>query len=233
MISIRTIGNLIKLYVRTKSLQEVVNRLYRSADRIIVEPGYVDYVVTTDGNKYRMSKLLDSVRQVQEDYHFDDIQQSDIVIDIGACIGGFSIPASRKARRVYAVEPMTPDVVKDNVTLNGRDNIDILPVALGNGQVAELKWLGETKKMTTRTLAQVKEMCGGCDFLKIDCEGCEWNIMTDELAGIRRIEMEVHRVGYPLEAMLNMLEKAGFAYEVENQPEGVTGLWLIHARKRA
>jgi hypothetical protein len=35
-------------------------------------------------------------------------------------------------------------------------------------------------------------MAGGCDFLKCDCEGGEWQIRPGDLAGIRRIEMELH-----------------------------------------
>jgi len=36
---------------------------------------------------------------------------------------------------------------------------------------------------------------GGCTFLKVDCEGGEWFIESEELRGIRRIEMELHRMG--------------------------------------
>ena len=95
-----------------------------------------------------------------------------------------------------------------------------------------MEWLGKSRTVKTKTLSEIKKICGGCDFLKIDCEGCEWNIKPEELKGIRRIEMEVHKVGFPFSMMEERLSKAGFSYEVENQPEGNIGLWLIHARRK-
>jgi len=226
------VKNSIKTFARTKSLQEVINRLFYSKNKLIIEPGYIDYVVTKDNNKYYMSRLIDSVRQVRQDYIFDDIREDDIVIDIGACIGGFSIPASKKAKHVYAVEPMTPDMLRENILLNKRENIEGLEIALGDGKATRLEWLGESKTIKTKTLSEIISFCGGCDFLKIDCEGCEWNVKPEELEGIRRIEMEVHKVGFPFSMMEDRLSKAGFNYEVEKQPEGHIGLWLIHARRK-
>lgn len=231
-----TLWNIVKssivTFARTKSLQEVINSMFYSKDKVIIEPGYIDYVVTKDGNKYYMSKLIDSVRQVQQDYIFDDIREDDIVIDIGACIGGFSIPASRRAKHVYAVEPMTPDMLRENILLNERDNIDVLETALGDGKTAKLEWLGESKTIKTKTLSEIISFCGRCDFLKCDCEGCEWNIKAEQLEGIRRIEMEVHKVGFSFSMMEARLKEANFNYEVEKQPEGHIGLWLIHAKKK-
>ena len=224
--------NSAKIFIKTKSFQKVINSLFYDKNKLIIEsPEYIDYIVMRDGNKYYMSRLINGVMQAQQDYIFDDIRKDDIVIDIGASIGGFSIPASKKAKYVYAVEPMTPDLLRKNILLNERENIDVLDVALGDGKTATIEWLGESRTVKTKTLSEIKKMCGGCDFLKIDCEGCEWNIKPEELDGIRRIEMEVHKVGFPLSIMEERLSKAGFNYEVENQPEGYIGLWLIHARR--
>ena len=204
-------------FYKTKSFQKVINSLFYDKNKLIIEsPEYIDYVVMRDGNKYYMSRLINGVMQAQQDYVFDDIRKDDIVIDIGASIGGFSIPASKKAKYVYAVEPMTLDLLRKNILLNERKNIDVLDVALGDGKTAIIEWLGESRTVKTKTLSEIKKMCGGCDFLKIDCEGCEWNIKPEELDGIRRIEMEVHKVGFPLSIMEERLSKAGFSYEVEN-----------------
>jgi FkbM family methyltransferase len=224
------VKNSIKIFIKTKSVQEVINRQFYDKNKVIVELGYIDYVVMRDGNKYYMSGLTNTAIQAQQDYIFDDIRKEDIVIDIGASVGGFSIPASKKAKHVYAVEPMTQDMLTKNILLNKSENIDVLDVALGDGETTRLEWLGKSRTVKTKTLTEIKKMCGGCDFLKIDCEGCEWNIKPEELKGIRRIEMEVHKVGFPFSMMEERLSKAGFSYEVENQPEGVIGLWLIHAR---
>jgi len=222
----------IKILIRTKSFRKVINAQFSDENKVIVGLGAIDYVVTKDGDKYYMSKLIDTITQVQQSYMFDDIDKDDIVIDIGASIGGFSIPASKKAKHVWAVEPMTPDMIRKNILLNKRKNIDVLSIALGDGKTIRLEWQGKNRIIKTKTLTDIKNICGGCDFLKIDCEGYEWDIKTGELEGIRRIEMEVHKIGFPLSIMEERLKKAGFTYKIQNQPEGNIGLWLIHARRK-
>jgi len=223
----------IKVFIKTKSFQKVINNLFYDTNKLIIESlEHIDYIVMRDGTKYYMSRLINVVIQAQQDYIFDDIRKDDIVIDIGASVGGFCIPASKKANHVYAIEPMTPDMLMKNILLNKKGNIDVLELALGDGKTTTIEWLGKSRIVKTKTLTEIKNMCGGCDFLKIDCEGCEWNIKPEELKGIRRIEMEVHKVGFPFSMMEERLSKADFSYEVENQPEGNIGLWLIHARRK-
>ena len=227
------VRNSIKIFIKTRSFQKVINSLFYDKNKLIIEsPEYIDYVVMRDGNRYYMHRLINGVIQAQQDYIFDDIRKDDIVIDIGASVGGFCIPASKRANRVYAVEPMTPDMLSKNILLNERENIDVLDVALGDGKTTTIEWLGERKTLKTKTLSEIKKICGGCDFLKIDCEGGEWSIKPEELKGIRRIEMEVHKVGFPFSMMEERLNKAGFSYEVEDHPEGNIGLWGIHAKRK-
>jgi len=230
----RLVKRAFQFYMRNRSLREMEDRLFSVKSAIIRESEYIDHVVMKDGSKFYASELIHTVGDVRRDYRFDDIRDTDIVIDLGACIGGFSIPASRKAKHVYAIEPMTPNLVRDNVVLNQRDNISVLEMALGDGQTTRVEWLGEDKTLETKTLTEIKEICGGCDFLKSDCEGYEWTIKPEELKGIRRVEMEVHsgpnfRTRYPIGMMEDMLKEAGFSCEVEEQGGQ---LWLIHARKK-
>jgi len=221
----------IRILVQTRSLREAINQQFHDENKIIVELGVIEYVVTKKGDKFYMSRLLNTMIQAERDYCYEDMRPTDIVIDVGASIGGFSIPASRKAKHVYAIEPMTSDMLKANILLNERENIDVLDIALGDGRTTRLEWLGESRNIETETLTAIKEICGGCDFLKIDCEGCEWDIKPEELEGIRRIEMEVHKIGFPLSMMEERLRKAAFSYEIKTQPEGNIGLWIIHAVK--
>ncbi len=221
----------IKIFIRTRSFREVINRQFSDENKIVVELGEIDYIVTKNKNKFYMSRLINTATQAQKDYIFDDINKSDIVIDIGAGIGGFSIPASKKAKYVYAVEPLTSGILRENIFLNNRKNIDVLDMALGDGKTQRIEWSGKHRIVKTKTLSEIKNICGGCDFLKVDCEGYEWTMESEELRGIRAIEMEVHKIGFPLSIMEERLKKAGFSYRIENQPEGSIGLWIIHARK--
>jgi len=88
---------------------------------------------------WKISPYLDTIQEVLTTYKFDDIQNDDIVLDIGANIGAFSIMASRKARRVYAVEPIFGEIIDTNLKLNGINNVKVVEVALGEG-VHELRY---------------------------------------------------------------------------------------------
>ena len=226
--------NSIRLFIKTKSFQETINRQFRWGwkNKILLDLGNIDHIVTKDGNKFYISKAINSVTQVKQDYIFDDIQKDDIVVVIGASIGAFSIPASYKAKKVCAIEPITIEELKRNIALNKRENIEAFEMALGDGEMAEITYVGIAKYVKTYPLGRIIEMCGGCDFLKMDCEGCEWNIKSEELKGIRRIEMEVHKVGFPLSKMKKILDNAGFRYEIQNRSEGNIGLWLVHAKRK-
>ena len=132
-------------------------------------------------------------RQILEvpEYRFSDIRKDDIVVDIGANVGAFCIRAAYYSDFVYAVEPLTQEILKKNIRLNGV-SVTVLDCALGCGNVTGITWDGVSRNMQTVTLKTLIGMTGGCDFLKCDCEGAEWLIDPHDLAGIRRIEMELH-----------------------------------------
>ncbi len=67
-------------------------------------------------------------------YHYffpELIRQEDVVIDIGANLGYYTVLFGKKAKHVYAVEPVKlfRDILKKNTRTN--NNITILPYALG------------------------------------------------------------------------------------------------------
>jgi hypothetical protein len=210
---------------KTKSFQEFINRRFKDETKVVLEKEYVDYVGMKNGDLFYVSNDLNTAIYVYQDYIFSDIRKDDIVIDIGANIGGFCIPASRMSDHVYAVEPITTEELRKNVSLNKR-NIQVIDSALGDGSMVEIGWGCQRKSVKTMTLGEIKAVCGGCDFLKIDCEGGEWSIKLDELKNIRRIEMEVHKIGSPFSQMENMLSEAGFTLKVRRS---YIALWLIHA----
>ena len=219
-------------FLHSKSFQEFINNRFNDKNKVIIDKEYISHIVMKNGDLFYVSEDLDSSTSVYKEYRFDDIRKDDIVIDIGANIGGFSIPASRKSDYVYALEPVTVSELKKNISLNKR-NIHVMESALGNGNTLEIKWKGVHKQLKTMTLSDIKNNCGGCTFLKVDCEGEEWFIKPEELRGIRRIEMEVHAVGKKsLSVMENILKQAGFNYTYSKRGRYVGGfsvLWVVHA----
>ncbi len=63
-------------------------------------------------------------------------------------------------------------------------------------------------------------MAGGCDFLKADCEGAERSIEPGDMAGIRRIEMELHipPISGPVNRRLLSYLGEHFHYRIDRIP---------------
>jgi hypothetical protein len=176
-------------------------------------------------------------RQITDirEYRFDDIQPEDFVIDIGANVGAFCIRAARYSDHVTAVEPVATDILRENIRLNKVD-VKVIRGALGDGRPTEVSWDDARVTVPTFTLHQIIGISGGCDFLKCDCEGGEWLIRPDDLAGIRRIEMELHLPpigGPPNRALLDYIGRH-YDFEIERRPYhqvmGVMG--ILHATCR-
>jgi FkbM family methyltransferase len=153
------------------------------------------WVETPEGLKWHISDDLYVYHQVLNEYHFSDIGEDDLVIDIGANIGVFSILAARCGAQVLAVEPVMGDELKRNIRMNRIEHIHVLECALGKGGETEITWERRTGRVQSMTLSRIINQMGGCTFLKVDCEGGEWFIDPDELRSVRRIEMELHRKG--------------------------------------
>ena len=180
------------------NIQKIINSRYkddltRIIDNRFFDPEFIGSIVTREGFRFGANPNIRTLFEVADSYRVDDIRDTDIVLDIGANVGGFAIPAAAKAQMVFAVEPILTDELRRNIEMNPNHYIAVIPAALGDGTHREVSWCGETRYIKTTTLTQLIKMCGGhIDFLKCDCEGGEWFIRPEELVGIRRIEMELH-----------------------------------------
>lgn len=202
-------------FLKIQALQRYVNRKANNK--------YGSHFVNYHGNS--------EIDDVFSDYRFNDIKKDDIVLDIGANVGAFSLFISRMVKHVYAVEPMLTDILKQNVSLNKAGNITVLDEALGKGML-EIPWVGcKPRKIMGKSLGDLIQVCGGhVDFLKMDCEGAEWSIEPHELAGIRRIEAEIHNFDgkYDLTDFLKMLDGCGFKYDYSTPRSGIL---FVHSWK--
>lgn len=172
-----------------------------------------------------------TIEEVFSEYKFNDIRENDIVLDIGANVGGFSLFVSKMVKHVYAVEPITTHILEENININNINNITVIDACLGKG-IVEVNWMSTIKKIPGKSLSELINMCGGkVDFLKCDCEGGEWCITQDELKNIRRIEMEVHNLdsSHNFNDYLKTLDQAGFKYTYKICKE--TDM-LVHASRK-
>lgn len=150
-----------------------------------------------------------------------DIKESDTVIDVGAHIGGFSILAAKAAKKgkVYAFEPFDENYQQllSNIKINQLRNVVALNEAISNKtgtamlyynnlcnispslyEKAPLKSLLLKKEIkSTRLVDFFKRLnIKRCDFLKMDCEGSEYDILLNlrqnTLKKIKKIVCEYH-----------------------------------------
>lgn len=201
-------------------------------DQLLKISKFQDYVNRKANIKSGMKVVYHSnnttIDEVFSEYKFNDVREDDIVLDIGANVGGFSLFISKMVNKVYAVEPELTNVLEENIKLNKINNIVVLNSALGN----IVNWSGTSRIMIGNTLPELIQMCGGhVDFLKCDCEGGEWIIQPNELKGIRRIEIEVHNLdgSRDFNDFLKILDEAGFRYTYKISKE--TDM-LVHATRK-
>jgi FkbM family methyltransferase len=147
------------------------------------------------------------------------ISENDIVLDIGANIGVFSIFAARQTNnRVYSFEPF-PDncnYIDKNILNNGISNVTVEQVAVCNKVGVEKLYIGDIRggnllfdhnisgklkrfiEVPCITLRHIFDKYGlkTVDFLKIDCEGSEGYIFAstpvEYLNRIKKIAIEFH-----------------------------------------
>ena len=65
-------------------------------------------------------------------YNINNIKHNDYVVDLGAGIGDFALLASKRAEKVFAIEPNPKDyeTLKKNVKINNINNIISINMAV-------------------------------------------------------------------------------------------------------
>ena len=184
------------------------------------------------GIKWVYNSNNTTIEEVFKEYKFNDIREDDIVLDIGANVGGFSLFISKMVKHVYSVEPFITTTLNENINLNNLNNITVFDEALGIGDVEVVWGPPPYKSVKGKSLSELIALCGGhVDILKCDCEGGEWCITSDELKNIRRIEMEVHNLSgnHNFNDYFKKLDQAGFEYTYNIYKE--TDM-LVHAKSK-
>jgi len=158
--------------------------------------------------------------------------ENEIVVDIGASIGDSSIYfALNKASHVIAIEPYpyTFNLAVQNVKVNNlNDKITILNAGYGR-ELETVKVDEEKKSVHDKLLVSsgegkevklyslkilLKEFGIKEALLKMDCEGCEYNLLNEDddvLRKFKRIVLEFH---YGYRNIESKLKNAGFSTNV-------------------
>ena len=200
---------------------------------------------------------------LDKDYevHGVEIEDGWQVIDIGAGLGDFvlSVAHSRPNCKIWAFEPFPESfqLLEENVSLNQVNNVVASQTAVSsqtgsmkmaltgaavqhiafNAEAAAAEYDAPVIEVQSQSLADLFAPGGltHCDFLKIDCEGGEFDILLnaspDTLAHIHHICLEYHdnATQYSHRELETFLRDNGFEVRITSNPVH-DYLGLLYAR---
>jgi len=168
---------------------------------------------------------------VQDEYRIAGADLHGLVLDVGAYVGGFTLAVlvDHPGATVVAIEALPANVamIERNLDLNGidRSRVEVVhgaatapgvawvDIGLG-GEVGSIhEHIGGPSPIERRPVRgwSYGALVGTADvvFVKIDCEGCEWQFLRDPaVARVDRIIGEYHpdglHAGVDLEALLGV-----------------------------
>lgn len=180
------------------------------------------------------------------------IETDDVVVDIGANVGVFTLfAASMTKNHVYSVEPFPANVcfLEQNIRRNGLHNVTVACTAVSEAIGSANLFLSRCAaghllfdhsiegtleryvNVPTTTLCEFMDTNSlqEIDFLKMDCEGCEGAILSSTprayLRRIRKIALEFHDNISELKHydIQKLLEEEGFTTKLSWNGKGPFG----------
>lgn len=159
-----------------------------------------------------------------------EIKNNDIIVDIGAHIGLFSLFASQfcKSGKIYCFEPIKEnyEILLDNIDLNKIKNIIPLNLAVSKENEPVRIYMNsdesahsifpqgnEFVEVKSTTIEKIfdEQKIENCDLLKIDCEGAEYQIIDSipekYFSRINKVIIEYHLIDEKLELYQNLMKK--------------------------
>ena len=182
----------LKYSKKPKVIQKLLNLLYYNPEAFLIEKDLVSYLRIKDFD-ILPSENLDSFSIYPE--WLEGTRPTDIAVDIGACIGGITLPLSKLVKKVHAFEPLYIKELDNNVALNKISTIQTHKEALGiqTGKKLEVTFGSKTEEALTINWESLKILIPTIDFLKVDIEGYEWySLKPSYFKGIRELRLELH-----------------------------------------
>jgi len=181
-----------------------------------------------------------------------EINKNDVVIDIGGHIGLFSIYASQFCTdgKIFCYEPIKEnfDLLTKNIELNRLQNVypfntevsksvDDITIYLNDDEAGHSMFLENAnyRKAKSTTLAKIfsDNNIDKCNFLKLDCEGAEYEIIDslthDITKKIEKISLEYHHADTEPSLLIDLKNKLKKEYTLKDYPSN-NGMGILFAK---
>lgn len=214
----------------------------------------INYIKLGNGVRFKVEKNKigkADISMLSETWYYEyynpvfmKINENDIVFDIGANNGFFTVYAGLKARsgRIIAFEPVKElfEKIRANIKLNKLTNVSVENVAVSNKNTFEKFFISkehngfhsmfrrndsdeqiEVKNLKLENYCLEKNI-DHIDFLKLDCEGAEYDIILNLTIGfiskIKRISLEYHDniTNHKHEEIADFLKKNNFIVDCKS-----------------
>jgi FkbM family methyltransferase len=218
----------------------------------LLKSGWLYYKNYWEKNRIKFKHLYTTIYDVFEieDYKFLNVKDKN-VLDIGAFVGDSPIYFILKgAKKVYAIE-LHPDAYKEmleNIKLNNMKD-KIIPINIGisyekdyitisttiNIQDTLLKSKGNGIKVPAGKLSDIVEKYNiDAQVLKMDCEGCEYDIILKDYDIIKEFdeigfEYHAYNIKIPVSKLLEKLSKD---FECKIIKEKSKDIGLVHCIRK-
>jgi FkbM family methyltransferase len=234
-------------------LSEVEHTNAFSESILALEHGYMYNNGVWEKNNIKFKHFYGAIYEVfdNEDYKFLNVQNKS-VLDIGAFVGDSPIYFILKgAKKVYAIEPH-PESYKEmieNIKLNNMEN-KIIPINMGinydndyifipkgkiNIEGSLFKSEGNGIKIPAGKLSDIIDKYNiDAQVLKMDCEGCEYDIILKDYDTIKEFEeigFEYHAYNTKI-PVSKLLEKLNKDFECRIIEEKSKDIGLVHCIRK-
>ena len=223
--------------LRTPSGRELLSIFWRYGDKPRYQPSKVKF-----GNyQLEVPDCFSWVWQYEEIYFdeyykFNALTPNPVIYDCGANVGMSILYFKQlypQARiKAYEAEPHIAEYLTKNLQINGIKDVEIiqkavwkdhLGVEFGEGQADDASIYGQGKKKMIPSVRLRDELAKekNIDFLKIDIEGAEIDVLpdcADVLDRVQHLFVEFHAYigqSQALAKVVEVIEKAGFRYYID------------------